>query len=86
MDISQVLLPALIYVIVFFLIERVSFKDSDKFKSKLIYAIGFSILVSLVSVMALFGENPPHIGVVIFQIAIALAISISYIIWQYSKK
>lgn len=86
MDISQVILPALIYVIVFFLIEKVSFKESDKFKWKAVYAVGFLILVTFVSIMALFGENPPHIGVVIFQIAIALTISISYIIWQYSKK
>lgn len=86
MNILSAILAVLIYVVVFFVIERVSFKDSDKFVSKVLYACGFSILVIAVNIVVAVGPNRPHIGITLFLIGVALSISIGYIIWQYSKK
>lgn len=83
---TQIILPIIIYLFIFFLIEKVSFKKNDKFKSKVIYAIGFSFIVIFANIVMALSENPPHIGVTIFQIAVTIILSISYIIWQHSKQ
>lgn len=86
MGIQQIVLPILIYLVIFFLIEKVSFKKDDKFKSKLIYAIGFVLLIIIINVLAMLGDNPPHVGITIYQITIAVIISVSYIFFEYNRR
>lgn len=83
---TQILLPIAIYVFIFFLIEKVSFKKTDKFKSKVIYAVSFSLIVIFANIAIALSEKAPHIAVTIFQIIIVVCLSAFYIVWQSSKK
>lgn len=86
MEFKQIIAIILIYGILFFLIERVSFKDGGTLKSKIIYAVLFDLLIILYNLYSRTLEEPPLIIVTIFQISYVTILAVGYIIWQIKRK
>lgn len=82
MGFTQIFITVLIYVVLFFVLERVSFKDDATLKNKIIYAVLFALLIILYNLFLTTIENPPELSVTIFQIGFVVVLSVSYIIWK----
>lgn len=86
MDLMKIIFSVALYVIIFFLIEKVSFKKTDKFSTRVIYAVGFFLIVAVYNVLIALGDSAPYIGVTILQIGIVFCLSGGYIYYHFQKK
>lgn len=85
MDITQIILTTIIYIVLFFLLEKVIVSEKASIYFKLGYSLVFMFLIILVNLLSRKAENPPQVEVTIFQIALVILLASSYMGYELYK-
>lgn len=85
MNFPTVLFTIAVYLVLFIMLDIATIKKEAPLKVRIMYAVGFFSLITLVNILSLTGIEPPHISVTIFQISFVLILTVAYILYHYFK-
>lgn len=85
MDFTQVILTTIIYIVLFFLLEKIMINEKSSIYYKLGYSLVFAVLIILVNLLSRQMEEPPQIEVTIFQISLVILLVSLYMGYEVYK-
>lgn len=85
MDITQLILTVIVYIVLFFLLEKVIVTEGASIYFKLGYSLGFLALITIVNLLSRQSANPPETEITIFQISLVLLLVSSYMGYEFYK-